>query len=249
MDEMERRLRAAMTWAAEQAPPGLLKDVQLRHRRHIRRVGFGCVAVVAAIGTLVPVIVRAMPVDTGPSSGRVTVPAIAPTFSPTAAPGTLLLTCKSANWGQLAANWQAGSLQAGPLWFAGATAGYVHYADPAASGASNTSTDGKLREGVMIVEVADGSAATLKPDATAPPDFKFVDGYDGPSPNYLPAGDTGFTFVACPRGAPGPNGHVTDFYLGFLLRNGQSADADVTNMADQQSVRVTFTCPGRGCEG
>ena len=29
----------------------------------------------------------------------------------TAAPGTVLLTCDSANWGQLASNWRAGSLR------------------------------------------------------------------------------------------------------------------------------------------
>ena len=38
---------------------------------------------------------------------------------PTAAPGTVLLTCESANWGRLPPNWRALSLRAGPLWFVG----------------------------------------------------------------------------------------------------------------------------------
>ncbi len=61
--------------------------------------------------------------------------------SPTAAPGTVLLTCDSANWGQLASNWRAGSLKAGPLWFVyGRQQGYVH--DSGWHGAGSVSCSG-----------------------------------------------------------------------------------------------------------
>src|SRR5690348_14000281 len=50
----------------------------------------------------------------------------APGPPPTAVPGTVLLSCDSANWGQLGPDWRAGSLRAGPLWFVdGRQLGYV----------------------------------------------------------------------------------------------------------------------------
>ena len=60
------------------------------------------------------------------SPGR-SIAAAVPSPSPTAAPGTLLLTCNDANLGRLESNWRAGSFKAGPLWFvSGRHDGYVH---------------------------------------------------------------------------------------------------------------------------
>ena len=142
----------------------------------------------------------------------------APGPSPTAAPGTVLLSCDSANWGQLGPDWRAGSLRAGPLWFVdGRQLGYVH--DGGWQGADRAMRrPGRFHLVVMIVEVTSGSTVVMKPVAAARSYFRFVTGF-GPGAGYqLPAGDTGFTFAACPRGAPGPNGEVTDFNLGFPSR-------------------------------
>jgi hypothetical protein len=177
------------------------------------------------------------------------VPLVVPVPAQGAAPGTVLLTCDSANWGQLAANWRAVSLQAGPLWFAyGRQQGYVH--DGGWQGAGRTPRQpGKRRLGVMIVEVRSGSMVVMKPAATARPYFRFVEGF-GPGLGYkLPAGDTGFTFAACPRGSGGPNGQVTDFYLGFSMDAGRAAPVEVWPSAMPRPIRVIFTCPGRGCAG
>ncbi len=169
--------------------------------------------------------------------------------SPTAAPGTVLLTCDSANWGQLASNWRAGSLLAGPLWFVyGRQFGYVHYGGSQAGGRA-IRRPGKLRLGVMIAEVTSGSTVVMKSAAEARSYFRFLDGF-GPGVGYkLPAGDTGFTFISCPRGSAGPNGQVTDFYLGFSIAAGRAAPVEVWPSASARPIRVTFTCPGRGCEG
>ena len=143
---------------------------------------------------------------------------VAPGPSPTAAPGTVLLSCDSANWGQLGPDWRAASLRAGPLWFVdGRQLGYVH--DGGWQGADRAMRrSGKFQLVVMIVEVTSGSTVVMKPAAAARSYFRFVTGF-GPGAGYqLPAGDTGFTFAACPRGAPGPNGEVTDFNLGFPSR-------------------------------
>lgn len=173
----------------------------------------------------------------------------APTPSPTAAPGTVLLTCDSANWSQLASNWRAESLQAGPLWFVyGRRFGYVHYGG-SQTGGSAIRRPGKPRLGVMIVEVTSGSTVVMKPAAAARSYFRFLDGF-GPGVGYkLPAGDTGFTFSSCPRGSAGPNGQVTDFYLGFSIEAGRAAPVEVWPSASARPIPVTFTCPGRGCEG
>jgi hypothetical protein len=172
----------------------------------------------------------------------------APGPSPTAAPGTVLLTCDSANPGQqLGPDWRAGSLRAGPLWLvAGRQLGYAHYDSwPGADRAVHR--DGRLHFVVMIVAVMTGSTVVMKPAAVARSYFRFVDGF-GPGAGYqLPAGDTGFTFVACPRGASGPNGQVTEFYLGYSIETGRAAPVEVQPSAIAHPIGMIFTCPASGC--
>jgi hypothetical protein len=172
-----------------------------------------------------------------------------PAPAPTSAPGTVLLTCDSQAQGQLPSNWRAGSLQAGPLWFVyGRQLGYVHHSG--SQGAARVPhRPGKLHLVVMIVEVTSGSTAVMKPAAAAQSYFRFLDGF-GPDAGYkLPGGATGFTFSSCPRGATGPNGQVTDFYLGFAIEAGRSAPVEIWPSASPRPIRVTFTCPDHGCEG
>ncbi len=207
-------------------------------------VGVAAVALIAVITTLV--------LSEGGRRHAVSPPGgstarAAPGPSPTAAPGTALLTCDSANLGQLGPDWRAGSLRAGPLWFVdGRQLGYVH--DGGWSGADRAvHRQGKFRFVVMIVEVTAGSTVVMKPAAVARPYFRFVDGF-GPGSGYqLPTGDTGFTFAACPRGTPGPNGRVTDFYLGYSIETGRAALVEVHSSAMPHPIQVTFTCPVRGC--
>jgi len=54
MDELERRLRAAMIGAPEAAPPRLLPSVYRRHRRHRHRLLAAYVAVAAAVLLAIP---------------------------------------------------------------------------------------------------------------------------------------------------------------------------------------------------
>lgn len=248
MKEMECRLRAAMIAAAEQAPPGLAEGIRRRHRRHVRRVSVGSAAMALAIAVAIPALTHVSLAGGPPPAGRPSGPVTTPSATPAASPGTLLLTCSSANWGQLSANWRAESLRVGPLWFADSSQlGYVHDLGGAIS--NGASRPGKPRLGVMIVEVADGSTVVMKAAPASRLYFRFVAGFDAARPNNLPAGDTGFTFVSCPRGTLGPNGHVTDFYLGFVIKAGRSALADIWTPSSSRASRVVFTCPGRGCEG
>ena len=207
-------------------------------------VGVAAVALIAVITTLV--------LSGGGGRHAVSPPGgpaalAAPGPSPTAAPGTVLLTCDSANGSQLEPNWRAGSLRAGPLWFVGGSQlGYAHYGSwPGADRAVHR--QGRFHLVVMIVEVTTGSTVVMKPAVTARSYFRFVDGFGPGAGHQLPAGDTGFTFAACPRGTPGPNGQVTDFYLGYSIETGRAARAEIHLSAMSHPIWVIFTCPARGC--
>jgi hypothetical protein len=167
--------------------------------------------------------------------------------APSAVPGTVLLTCDSAVPGQLAPDWRAASLRAGPVWFVdGRQLGYVHE-DGWRAAPPAVPVHGRFQFVVMIVEVTAGSTAVIKPEAAAGRYFHFVDGYILAGYDQMPAGETGFTLTACPRGTPGFNGAVTDFDLGFSIEPGWAAPVDVSSSAMPRPVRVIFTCPARGC--
>jgi len=253
MDEIEHRLRAAMIGAAEQAPSGLLAKIYQRHHRHRsyrRKITVGCAAFAAAVLVAIPPIGHVLR-HSGPSgrplSGSSTpLHSSTPTDVPPAPmPGTILLTCNDANWGQLQSNWRNVSLKAGPLWFFAARekGGYVHFSNFRPPRRSKYRYRG-LRGDVMIIEVADGATVAMKPATAARPYFRFYLGFDGPTPNNLPAGDTGFTFSACPRADAGPNGPVTDFYLGYAIKSGRTAKVDIWTRPAARPRQVIFTCPG-----
>jgi len=242
MDEIERRLRSAMMAAAEPAPPGLLARIYRRHRRHRRRARAGYLTIAAALALAVPPVGHELlggPPSGGPRAGYTVIPGVS-TGGPVTR-GTMLLSCKYANWGQLQSNWRTVSLKAGPVWFVfGRQFGYVHHGTFRPHGHGGHPSGARSR-GVMIVEVKNGSTVTMKPAPRARSYFRFYDGYNGPTPNRLPAGDTGFTFRACPRSNTGPNGRVTDFYLGFSIKAGRAAPVDIWTRASGRPIRVTFT--------
>ena len=133
------------------------------------------------------------------------------------------------------------------MWFVGGRQlGYVHD-DGWHAVTPAVPRHGRFQFVVMIIEVTTGSTAVIKPAAAARSYFQFVDGYSPGGYDQLPAGDTGFTLTACPRGTPGFNGAVTDFYLGFSIEPGRAAPVDVRSPAMPHPIRVIFTCPARGC--
>jgi hypothetical protein len=86
----------------------------------------------------------------------------------------------------------------------------------------------------------------IKAAGQAQPYFHFVDGFNGPAGNPLPAGDTGFTLSSCPKGDTGPNGPVTDFRLGFFIEPGRAAPVDIRASASAHPIRLLFTSPRPG---
>jgi len=242
---LRQRLRSAMMAASGQAPADLLERVRRRHRRRILRLSATCVGVVAAIALVVTVMTNPLDAESGPSKyAPAGVPAMPSGSVPgsTAAPGTLLLTCSDANWGQLSSVWRSESLEIGPLWLADARRlGYAHYGD-----ARNTSrlTQQKSRpvERVMIAEVTYGARVVMKVPPSARSYFQFVRGFNQSSGNRLPRGDIGFTLVSCPRGTrPGPNGRVTDFNLGYVIEAGRVAAVDISAFTPKKRAVVAFS--------
>lgn len=232
---------AEQVWRLDEISQGPRRDFRLPSGRWL--------AVLAVTGLIAAVIALSL---TG-GDHRLASPAARPTVlavsapSRSAAPGTVLLTCDSATPGQLEPDWRAGSLRAGPVWFVGGRQlGYVHdggwhAVTPVVPG------QGRFQLAVMIVEVTTGSTAVIKPAAAAWSYFHFVDGFSSGGYDRLPTGETGFTLAACPRGIPGLNGAVTDFYLGFSIEPGRAAPVDVRSSVMPRPIRVIFTCPARGC--
>jgi hypothetical protein len=157
---------------------------------------------------------------------------------PTSFPGTVLLTCQSANWGQLESGWRSSSLRAGPLWFVSdRQPGYVRYGRTMPSPGRSSGRAEPGRDVVMIVEVANGSTVVLKAGAGTASYFRFLSG------GFELPGDSGFTFVPCPSGGLGPNGDLTDFYLGFSITPGRAAPVEVWTPVSARPIWLTFTAP------
>jgi hypothetical protein len=250
MSDLERRLRAAMIAADEQPPANLMQQIRRRHRRHVRRVSFACVAVAVSIAITAPPVAHALlaghpaggrpvgPASTGPVSGSST-PPVAPT-------GPSADGCQ-ASAGALPRDWRGSSLRVGPVWFAyDRSQGYVHLG----SSPGDHRGSGQLEVGVMIVEVDYGSRAVLTVDPGARSYFRLLNGFnDGSGPYPLSAGLTSLTLVSCPPGtSPGDNGPVSDYYLGFIIKMGSDALVDVRTSAFARPIPVIFTCLRTGCD-
>jgi len=243
MSDLERRLRAAMLAATERPPANLLQEVRRRHRRHVRRVSAACAAVVAALAIAVPPVAHAL--RTGP---RPQIHPAGPATTPTA-PANPAGNCQP-DAGALTTTWRDGSLQAGPIWFAYARIqGYVHLSGASDGPRSAHRGTGQLAVGVMIVEVGYGSRAVLTVAPSVRMYFRFLDGFAKGGPYSLADGVDSLTLAGCPPGTPsGDNGRVSDYYLGFVIRIGSDAPADVSTSASTRPIQVFFTCLRLGCD-
>lgn len=246
MSDLERRLRAAMIAAAEQPPANLMQQIRRRHRRHVRRVSFACVAVAVSIAITAPPVAHAL-LAGHPAGGRPVGPAstgpVPGASTPPAAPAD---GCQ-ASAGALPRDWRGSSLRVGPVWFAyDRSQGYVHLG----SSPGDHRGSGQLEVGVMIVEVDYGSRAVLTVDPGARSYFRLLNGFnDGSGPYPLSAGLTSLTLVSCPPGTPpGDNGPVSDYYLGFIIKMGSDALVDVRTSASARPIPVIFTCLRTGCD-
>jgi hypothetical protein len=194
---------------AASAAAGLLDSVWRRRARRTRRrsLALACAAVVVVAAAVVtPLIVHAQRRPPHPPLPRIIYSELQPGLSgpgsqggpfgaksgsESLVPATIFRTCKSANNGQVSANWQASSVQAGPVWFMFARAGGWP--------ASRVRHDGKLTAGAALIGIKDGSGALITADP--PLGLRFL-GRSDAGGQYTPgSGQLGLVISGCPVGS------------------------------------------------
>jgi hypothetical protein len=192
------------------AAAGLLDSVWRRRARRTRRrsLALACAAVVVVAAAVVtPLIVHAQRRPPHPPLPRIIYSELQPGLSgpgsqggpfgaksgsESLVPATIFRTCKSANNGQVSANWQASSVQAGPVWFMFARAGGWP--------ASRVRHDGKLTAGAALIGIKDGSGALIT-TADPPLGLRFL-GRSDAGGQYTPgSGQLGLVISGCPVGS------------------------------------------------
>ncbi len=210
MDDLERWVRAAMQEAQQDPPVNLLRGVWQRRRRHLRRVGAGGVAAVAAVAIAVPSVLHA----TQTGAARPAGPAAAFTTPPGAAPGTELLKCgdyslRGISGGQLDARWKAASIQAGPVWFVFARSGVWR--------SSQRLADGRLKDvSGPVLAVRNGTTVEITTPSADHSRFRFLTSGTVTGTARLSDGVPGLTVVACP-GYHVPAGLPESYAAGLTL--------------------------------
>jgi hypothetical protein len=205
MDDLERWLRATMQAATQDPPRNLLAGVWRRRRLHLRRVGAGSVAAVAAIAIAVPSVLQST------AAGRAGNSAASAT-TPRAAPGSELLTCgaysaRGISGGELSPRWKAASIQAGPVWFVDALDGSWR--------SSQRLPGGKLRD-VAGVVLAVRNGTTVEVTTPQPHRFRFITRQTAHGSYTLREGVAGVTLVGCPS-YPIPRGIPEAYAAGLTL--------------------------------
>jgi len=246
MNDLERRLRAAMLATAEQAPAGLLPAIRRRHRRHLRRLGAACVAAVAAVAILAAPVARALQSGTPQESPAAAVTGL-PRLPPTAVPGTGLRTCQSSDGGSMNSNWQAASVKAGPVWFifAGLKAGWP---------SSRRLADGRLSVVPALIAVRQGTTAVLTGAPLARGHLEFLPDFDKVR-GLVRTRAAGVTFVGCPAvptppAASIPEGYapgLTLFWFGYITDLPRCLPLEVRTPAAPRPIRVTLSMDGGTC--
>lgn len=234
MTEFERRLRAAMAAAAEPPPAGLLDAIRRRHRRHVRRVGAGCLGAVAAIAIAVPLLTH------GIVTGPVTRPSAAPRVSPAGPAGAVRRDCANNNNGTLGRNWKAYSVHAGPVWF-------IYARSNGARSLRSGLTVGKPTASAMVIAIRNGRTATMTDAAAAGGRFRFLANFNGNGKPYtMTEGAPSLTMSGCPAGPVGTNipesyaPGLTMFWQGYVtdLRGCVPLEVRASGAAEPVTVTV-----------
>lgn len=250
MTDFDDQMRAAMASADGPPPTGLMDGIRRRHRRHVRRAGVACLAVLAAIVIGIPPVTHALQLGSGQSRGGPASAgqsagsgspgsAQASGAAPAAAPGTVLDGCNRANVGQVASsnlprNWRGAGKVAGPLRFL------------ETGGSGNAG-------GTLVLYVTAVVFTGVKPGFTvvvrvAPAGRKYLRFLYGPADSLnagttytMTSGESGVTFVMCPLGGnPASAEPVTDYYGGWLVDGARCVPVDVSPPGRANPIRINL---------
>jgi hypothetical protein len=271
MDDLERRLRAAMSGAAGPPPGGLIAGIRSRHRRHLIRVISGVAATLAALALVAPPAAHALrSVVRGPG------PAIGP-VSPSSCPSRLpsFFGCSRYVGPRASASPQvcppfcgppASSVNAvpgtilrdcqsengGQQEIAGyrsrsVRAGPVWFVwarTPNRHWAPGKPLgNGRLQAGAGPVAVQAGATVVVRVAPAARSRFQFLPSFNGTDRYRLRTGPDGITFAACPASYLGP---ITMFWVGFL-DSGLSCVPLEVSVPGRQPIRVGLSSHGGTC--
>jgi hypothetical protein len=213
MDDLERWLRATMRAVAQDPPPNLLTGVWRRRRLHLRQVGAGSVATVAAFAIAVPSVLASTASGHRSSSA-------ASAATPRAAPGSELLKCgmstlRGVSGAEVSPHWKPVSIAAGPVFFIGA--------DKGAWRSSRRLSGGKLRDVAGdLLAVRNGTTAEIT--TSQPARFRFLTSQSASGRYTLRDGVAAVTLVGCRHDRMRPGTHraeaaeltIFDLPLGYV---------------------------------
>jgi len=272
MDDLERRLRAAMSGAAGPPPDGLVAGIRRHHRRHLIRVGAGVAAVLAALALLAPPAAHALRSAVrgpGPAVGGLSTASPCPSNIPafvacsryvgpgaSASPQTCPVFCgppassAKAAPGTMLRDCQ--SENGGQEEIAGYRSRSVR-AGPVWFVWARTANrhwapgkplgNGRLQAGGGPVAVQAGTTVVVRVAPAARSRFQFLPNFNNTDRYRLHAGPDGITFAACPASYLGP---VTVFWIGYL-DSGLSCVPLEVSVAGRPPTRLGLSSHGGTC--
>jgi len=272
MDDLERRLRAAMSGAAGPPPGGLMAGIRRRHRRHLIGVGAGVAAVLAMVALLAPPAAHALRSAVrgpGPAVGGLSTASPCPGNTPgffgcsryvgpsaSAPPQVCPVFCGppgspvKAAPGTILRNCQ--SANGGNPEILGYRARSVR-AGPVWFVWARTPNrhwlpgrplgNGLWTAGGGIVAVRAGATAVVRVAPPGQSGFQFLHAFNT-TDRYRPRpGPSGITFAACPASYMGP---VTVFWVGYL-DTGLSCIPLEVSVPGRRPIRVGLSARGGTC--
>jgi hypothetical protein len=272
MDDLERRLRAAMSGAASPPPAGLMAGIRRRHRRHLIRVVAGVAAALAVLALVAPPAAHALRSAVrgqGPAVSGLSTASPCPSRFPdsfgcsryvgpagTASPQVCPVFCgPPASSGHAAAGTMLRDCQSGN----GGSQEILGYrarsvrAGPVWFVWARTRNrhwspgqalgHGQLQAGAGPVAVQAGATVVVRVAPAARSRFQFLRTFDNTDRYRLGAGLDGITFAACPASYLGP---VTVFWVGYL-DSGLSCIPLEVSVAGRRPVRVGLSDHGGTC--
>jgi hypothetical protein len=272
MDDLERRLRAALSATASPPPSGLMEGICRRHRRHLVRVVAGFAAVIAALALAAPPAAHALRSAVngpGPAIGGQVSPSRCPSmFQPSfgcsryagpgasASPQVCPVFCgPPASSGKAAPGTMRRDCQSengGDQEIAGyrtrsVRAGPVWFVWARTANRHWTPGqplgNGQWQAGAGPVAVQAGATVVVRVAPAARTRFQFLRTFNN-TDRYRPRpGPDGITFTACPASYLGP---VTVFWVGYLDSGLSCVPLEVT-VPGRPPVSIGLSAHGGTC--
>jgi hypothetical protein len=272
MDDLERRLRAAMSTTASPPPAGLMDGIRRRHQRHLIRLCVGVAAALVALALLTPPAAHALRSAVrgpGPAVGGLSTASPCPSNIPgisgcsryvgptaSASPQVCPVFCgppgPSARvaQGTMLRDCQSGN--GGNQEILGyrtrsVRVGPVWFVWARTANRHWTPGqplgNGQLQAGAGPVAVQAGATVVVRVAPAARLRFQFLRTFNRANRYRMRAGPDGITFVACPASYMGP---VTVFWVGYL-DSGLSCVPLEVSVPGRPPVRVGLSAHGGTC--